>query len=110
MKTAWQSCGRASALLIGSVLSSAGGGQCGERRTSECPASDVMGILVFEFGKRVRWTSGVQAPAASTRRAQGSVVDSWVEVLMMVMLARVFDGERVMEMALAGWWSRTPRD
>ena len=97
-------------MLIGSVLSSAGGGQCGERRTSECPASDVMGILVFEFGKRVRWTSGVQAPAASTRRAQGSVVDSWVEVLRIVRLERVPNGERVTEMALAGWWSRAPRD
>lgn len=40
------------------------GGQCGERRTSECPARDVMGMRVLELGKRVRWTWGVQAPAA----------------------------------------------
>ena len=69
-----------------------------------------MGILVFDSGKRARWTSGVQAPAASTKRVQGTVVGSWVEVLKMVMLDRVFDGERVIEIALAGWWSRTPRD
>ena len=69
-----------------------------------------MGILVLDFGNRVRWTCGVQAPAASTRRVQGTVVASWVEVLRMVMLEMVSDGERVMEMALAGWWSRTPRD
>ena len=69
-----------------------------------------MGILVLEFGKRVRWTSGVQAPAASTRRVQGTVVDSWVEVLRMVILESVPDGERVRAIALAGWWSRTPRD
>ena len=79
-----------------------GGGQCGERTISECPASDVIGILVAESGKRVRWTCGVQAPAARTRRAQGSVVCSWVEVSRMVTLARVPDGERVMDMALAG--------
>ena len=88
--------------MAGSVPSRAGGGQCGERRISEWPARDVMGILVFEWGKRVRWTSGVQAPAARTRRAQGRVVVSWVEVSRMVMLDRVPDGERVMEMALAG--------
>lgn len=70
---------------------------------SECPARDVMGILVFEVGKRVRWTWGVQAPAARTRRVQGSVFCSWVEVLRMVMVERVpDDGERVMDMALAG--------
>lgn len=46
------------------MSSSKGGGQCGERRTSECPASGVMGIRVLELGKRVRWTSGVHAPAA----------------------------------------------
>lgn len=99
VKTAWQSW---RPTLAGSVLSSAGGGQCGERRTSECPASDVMGILVFDFGKRVRWTSGVQAPAARTRRVHGRVVCSCVEVLMMVILERAPDGERVMEVALAG--------
>ena len=69
---------------------------------SECPASDVMGILVLEVGKRVRWTWGVQAPAVRTRRVQGSVVCSWVEVLRMVMVERAPDGERVMDMALLG--------
>ena len=107
VKTAWHSWRPA---LTGSVSSSAGGGQCGERRTSECPASDVMGILVVELGKRVRWTFGVQAPAARTRRVQGMVVCSRVEVLRMVMLERVPDGERLIDMALAGWCSWTLRD
>ena len=107
VKTAWHSWRPA---LTGSVSSSAGGAQCGERMISECPASDVMGILVLEFGKRVRWTSGVQAPAARTRRVQGTVVCSWVEVSRMVTLEGVPDGERLIEMALAGWCSWTWRD
>ena len=53
---------------VGSVLllraGGRGGGQHGERRTSECPARDVIGMVVLELGKRVRWTWGVQAPAA----------------------------------------------
>ena len=99
VKTAWHSWRPA---LTGSVSSSAGGGQCGERRTSECPASDVMGILVLELGKRARWTFGVQAPAARTRRVQGMVVCSLVEVSRMVTFERVPDGERMTDTALAG--------
>ena len=53
-----------SVLLLLLRAEGGGGGQRGERRTSECPARDVIGMLVLELGKRVRWTWGVQAPAA----------------------------------------------
>lgn len=65
VKTAWQSLAAGSVLLLFSgAVGGGGGGQCGERRTSECPARDVMGMVVLELGKRVRWTCGVHAPAA----------------------------------------------
>ena len=51
-----------------------GGGQWAERRRMECPAKEVIGISILDDGKRVRWTWGVQAPAARTRRLQGRVI------------------------------------
>lgn len=43
------------------------GGHSGERRRTECPARDEMGILKEELGKRFENTWGVQAPAAKSR-------------------------------------------
>ncbi len=92
------------------MSSSAGGGHRGERRTSECPASDVMGIRFRDSGKSVRWTDGVQAPAARTRRVHEMVVWCWMEVLRRVMVESAPDEERVMEIGVAGWWRCTLRD
>lgn len=100
--------------LHGTEDGDAVGGQCGDRRRREWPARDVMGILVFEDGKRARWTWGVQAPAARTRRVQGRVVllggNEFPGEVVMRMLSRAPDEVREMERALAGWWSWTPRE
>ena len=84
-----------------------GGGQCGERRRRECPAREVMGILVREEGKRAWWTWGVQAPAARTSRLQGRVIFCGGEGdagrVVMCMLSSEPDGVREMERARAGW-------
>jgi hypothetical protein len=66
-----------------------------------------MGREREEVGKRVRWTWGVQAPAARTREVQGIVVSSCVEVFRRVVVERVPDGVRVIEIGLAGWWRWT---
>lgn len=61
MKTAWQPAG------------SWVGVQWGDVMVILWPAREVIGRWVGEVGKRVRWTSGVQAPDARIRFLQGTV-------------------------------------
>ena len=101
MKTAWHSVSR------GSVESSLGTGQRGERRTRLWPAREVIGRWRSDVGKRVRWTVGVQAPAARMRWVQGRIVVALVEVFRISIEERVPEGVWVRQMGLAGWWRWT---
>ena len=82
-------------------------GQWGERRRRECPAKEVIGMSILDDGKRVRWTWGVQAPAARTRRLQGRVIsregEAGAERFAMRMLSRMPEAVRETERAWAGW-------
>ena len=96
VKTAWHS------VPPLSVLSSFGGGHSGERSTRLWPAREVIGRWILDVEKRVRWTEGVQAPAARMRWVQGRVVVSLVEVFIIWIDERVLEGLRVRERGLAG--------
>ncbi len=103
MKTAWHS------VSLLSVVSSFGGGQSGERSTRLWPAREVIGRWSLDVVKRVRWTVGVQAPAARMRWVQGRVVVSLVEVFRIWIEESEPEGLWVRERGLAGWWSWTLR-
>ena len=103
MKTAWHS------VSLWSVVSSFRGGHSGERSTRLWPAREVIGRWSLDVGKRVRWTVGVQAPAARMRWVQGRVVVSLVEAFNIWMEESAPERLRVRERGLAGWWRWTLR-
>lgn len=55
------------------------------------------------MGKRVRWTVGVQAPAARMRWVQGRVVVLLVEVFRISREESEPEGSWMRERGLAGW-------
>lgn len=103
VKTAWHS------VFPWSVVSSLGGGHSGEWSTRLWPAREVIGRWSLDVGKRVRWTVGVQAPAARMRWVQGRVVVSLVEVFTISIEESGPEALRERESGLAGWWRWTLR-
>ena len=103
VKTAWHSVSPLS------MVSSFGGGHSGERSTRLWPAREVIGRRSFDVGKRVRWTVGVQAPAARMRWVQGRFVVSLVKVFKSSIEESGPEGLRVRETGLTGWWRWTLR-
>lgn len=63
----------------------------------------MIGRWSLDVGKRVRWTVGVQAPAARMRWVQGRVVVLLVEVFRISREESEPEGSWMRERGLAGW-------